>query len=310
MIKDLKQEQRIKEIFLVSSISKGITNKGTPYYSLVLQDSSGKIDAKKWDVVEGDENIFKEGELVEIEADVLDYRGKFQLKVISGKNVDTKLIDPTLYVESAPVARKDLQDKLFQYIALIEDVDYRRIVDTIVRENFMSLTIYPAASKHHHAYACGLLHHIIGMLDLASSIASLYPDVNADLLYSGVILHDVGKLKELTGPVATRYTVEGKLLGHTSIAHAMIKEVANKLEITGEKVILLEHMVLSHQGEYEFGAPVLPVIYEAEILSMIDDLDAKINAMNKALADVNEGEFTPRIMSMDDRCFYKYKKGE
>ena len=308
MIKDLTQEQRIKDIFLVSSISKGITNKGTPYFSLVLQDSSGKIDAKKWDIVDGDEAIFKEGELVEVEADVLDYRGKFQLKIISGKNVDTKLIDPTLYVESAPVARKVLQDKLFQYIADIKDADYKRIVDAIVRENFMSLTIYPAASKHHHAYACGLLHHTVSMLDLAKSVGVLYPTLNMDLLYSGVILHDIGKLKELSGPVATRYTLEGKLLGHTSIAHGMVKEIAAKLDIGGEKLVLLEHMVLSHQGKLEFGAPMPPAIFEAEVLSMIDDLDAKINAITRALDSVKEGEFTPRIMALEDRSFYKYKK--
>jgi 3'-5' exoribonuclease len=308
MIKDLTQEQRIKDVFLVSSVSKGITNKGTPYYSLVLQDSSGKIDAKKWDVIEGDENVFKEGELVEVEADVLDYRGKFQLKIISGTNVDTKLIDPTLYVEAAPVARKTLQDKLFQYIEEIKDVDYKKIVDDIVRENFMSLTIYPAASKHHHAYACGLLHHTVSMLDLAKAVGALYPTLNMDLLYSGVILHDIGKIKELSGPVATRYTLEGKLLGHTSIAHSLVKEVANKNGIEGEKIILLEHMVLAHHGKMEFGAPMPPAIFEAEVLSTIDDLDAKMNAISKALDSVKEGEFTPRIMALEDRSFYKYKK--
>ena len=264
MIKDLKQEQRIKEIFLISSINKGITNKGTPYYSMVLQDSSGKIDAKKWEILEGDENIFKEGELVEIEADVLDYRGNFQLKVLNGRNVDTKLIDPTLYVESAPVARKVLQDKLFQYISYIKDDDYRKIVDTIIRENFMSLTIYPAASKNHHAYACGLLHHTVGMLDLAYSIATLYPNVNTDLLYSGVILHDVGKLKELSGPVATRYTIEGKLIGHTSIAHAILKQTAEKLSMAGEKVMLLVRQYIDGKMELDHIQKLIIEFYQKE----------------------------------------------
>ena len=133
-------------------------------------------------------------------------------------------------------------------------------------------------------------------------------NIDKDVLIAGVLLHDVGKVVELSGPIATKYTLEGKLLGHISIMASEIRRVARDLNITSEVPVLLEHMILSHHGSKEFGSPVLPLTREAVILHFVDDLDSKMNILDKAYADVEEGEFTQRIMPMDGRAFYKPKK--
>ena len=143
------------------------------------------------------------------------------------------------------------------------------------------------------------------MLKLANDMCDLYPMLNRDLLISGVVLHDVGKCIELSGPVITEYTLSGKLLGHISIMQAIVSEVAKENEIEGEEVLLVRHMILSHHGEYEFGSPVLPLIPEAEMLHYIDNIDARMNSLQKALETIEEGEFTPRIFAMENRSFYK-----
>jgi 3'-5' exoribonuclease len=143
------------------------------------------------------------------------------------------------------------------------------------------------------------------MLKLAESFSTLYPSLNRDLLYAGVILHDLGKVFELSGPVSTIYTVEGNLLGHISIMVNEIGKAAEELAIEGEEVMLLQHLVLSHHGKEEWGSPKKPLIKEAEMLHLIDNVDAKMNMLDRALTKVKPGEFTERIFALDNRSFYK-----
>lgn len=305
LIKEFVENEKIKQCFLVNNITKGVTTKGSAYYNVTLQDASGTIEGKKWEIVEGDESTFKIGNIVEIEGDVLLYKGGNQLKIVSARICEDREIDATMFVQSAPVAKTDLQKILFEYIEKIDDIDVKLIVEEIIKTNYISFCNYPAASKNHHEYASGLLYHTVGMLKLAEAICNLYPSLNKSLLYGGVILHDVGKVTELSGPIVPKYTTQGKLLGHISIIQAEIKKVSDKLAITSETPVLLQHMVLSHHGQYEYGSPVLPLIREAEILSFIDNIDARMNIMDKALAQVEEGEFTSRQFALEDRCLYK-----
>ncbi len=305
LIKEFVENEKIKQCFLVNNVTKGVTTKGSAYYNIVLQDASGTIEGKKWEIIDGDETVFKVGNIVEVEGDVLLYKGGNQLKILSGKICDDKDVDVTMFVQSAPVSKSDLQKILLDYMDKIEDVEVKLIVEEIIKTNYISFCNYPAASKNHHEYASGLLYHTVGMLKLADAICNLYPSLNRSLLYGGVILHDVGKTSELSGPIVPKYTTQGKLLGHISIIQAEIKKVSDKLAITSEIPVLLQHMVLSHHGEYEFGSPVLPMIREAEILTYIDNIDAKMNIIDKALSQVDEGEFTGRQFALEDRCFYK-----
>lgn len=305
LIKEFIENEKIKQCFLINNVTKGITTKGSAYYNVVLQDASGTIEGKKWEIVEGDENIFKIGNIVEIEGDVLLYKGGNQLKIVGARLCEDREIDATMFVQSAPIAKTDLQKTLLDYIEKIDDVDVKLIVEEIIKTNYISFCNYPAASKNHHEYASGLIFHTVGMLKLAEAICNLYPQVNRSLLYGGVILHDVGKTVELSGPIVPKYTTQGKLLGHISIIQAEIKKVSDKLAITSEIPVLLQHMVLSHHGAYEFGSPVLPMIREAELLTYIDNIDARMNTIDKALNQIEEGEFTPRQFALEDRSFYK-----
>lgn len=149
---------------------------------------------------------------------------------------------------------------------------------------------YPAASKNHHEYASGLAHHIVSMLQIARELSKLYPQINKDLLYAGIILHDLGKLKELSGVVTTTYTLEGKLLGHIPMMVEEIGLMARELQIEGEEVLILQHLVLSHHGKAEWGSPTPPLVREAEILHLIDLIDAKMNMLNRSLDKVKPGE--------------------
>ena len=307
MIRNLKAQERITLPFLIVNSVKGVTNTGTPYLNITLQDSSGQIEGRKWELIENDSNIFEVGNFVEVNADVISYRNSLQLKVLKGEKLDPNKLDVTLFVASSPVPRELLQRKLFNYIEQIKNADIKKIVDALVKENLPGLLIYPAASRNHHEYASGLLHHTVSMLDASDAIVKVYQTLNSDLLIAGVILHDMGKLDELSGPIIPKYTVEGRLIGHISIMQAKVKETAKKLKIDEEISMVLQHMILSHHGEYEFGSPVLPLIKEAEVLGIIDNLDARINMIDKAINLINEGEFTPRIFSLEERTFYKPK---
>src|SRR5690625_4315052 len=143
------------------------------------------------------------------------------------------------------------------------------------------------------------------MLQIAKGLCDIYPKLNKDLLYAGIILHDIGKIHELSGAVATSYTVEGTLLGHISIMVGEIKEVAAQLKIEGEEVLILQHLVLSHHGIPEWGSPKPPLVMEAEILHYIDLIDAKVNMLTRALDKTKPGEFTERVFALDNRSFYK-----
>lgn len=305
LIKEFVENEKVKQSFLINNVTKGITTKGSAYFNVVLQDVSGTIEGKKWEIVAGDEEIFKIGNIVEIEGDVLEYKGGKQLKILSGRLCDNNEVDATMFVQSAPVSRTDLQKTLFEYIEKIEDVEIKLIVEEIIKNNYISFCSYPAASKNHHEYASGLLYHTVSMLKLGEAIANLYPSINKSLLFGGTILHDVGKTVELSGPIVPKYTTKGRLLGHISIVQAEIKKVSDKLAITSEVPMLLQHMVLSHHGEYEFGSPVLPMIREAEILNFIDNIDARMNIIDKVLDNIEEGEFSNRQFALEDRAFYK-----
>lgn len=308
MIKELVPETRVTLQLLITGVSKGITNKGSSYLSLTLQDASGQIEAKKWDATENDMKILVEGKVFEFEADVLEYKGNNQLKIVNITQINQENIDSSLFVPAAPVSRKIMQDKLFAYINLIQDTQIRSVVEKIVNDYYLDMVIFPAGVKVHHAYASGLLHHTTSMLELAKNISLLYKGINTDYLYAGVILHDIGKTKEFTGVATPKYTLEGKLIGHISIISAIVKETCKELKIDETKAIILQHMVLSHHGEKEKGSPVPPLTIEAEVLNFVDEFDSKMNMLEKALSQIEEGEFTPKIVWLNDRCFLKTPK--
>ena len=304
-IKDLKENVRDTIVCIVTECTKGITNSHNAYLNLVLQDNTGKIDAKKWDASEKDMNALKVGNVLSLLVDPIIYKGQMQLKIIDFDELKGP-IDQKELIINPPVSTTELETELHSFISEIQDQEIRTIVTEILQNYYDQFLYHPAAKSNHHEYASGLLHHEVSMLKLAKAIIVLYPEIQKDLLYGGIILHDLGKIKELSGPITTEYTTAGKLLGHISIIQTDIIEAAKKHQITEEKVMLLQHMVLAHHGKYEYGSPVLPHTLEAEVLYLIDNMDSRIHMIIKALNNVEVNSFTNKISALEGRSFYKH----
>lgn len=277
--------------------------------TLYLQDKSGDIEAKLWTVTKDDMKILKPEIIVWVKGDVINYRGRKQMKVnqfrLATAEDGVKTQD---FVDGAPLSPNEIQDELSHFILEIENAHLQRITRHLLKKYQDKFFTYPAASSHHHNFAGGLSYHVLTMLKIAKSLCDIYPLLNRSLLYSAIILHDIGKVRELSGPVATTYTVEGNLLGHISIASDEVAEAAKELGIDSEEVMLLRHMILAHHGKMEFGSPKLPHLKEAEILFFIDNIDAKMNMFDKAFKKTEKGQFTERIFGMDNRQFYNPEK--
>ena len=308
LVKEFKEGDRIETTLLITNVSKGVSNAGIPYLSISFQDNSGTIEGKKWDANELDIAICEVGKIVDVSFDVIDYRNALQLKVISVKEIDQSKVDVNRFALPCPVKQEELVKKLNGYISSLKNEDCKKIVNHIINKYYSKFITYPAATKNHHEFASGLLYHTLSMADISMLIASYYDNIDTDILLSGCLLHDVGKVIELSGIIGTKYTIEGNLLGHLTIGMAIIRETANKLGIKSEIPLLLEHMVLSHHGKLEYGSPVLPQTKEALILSIVDDLDAKMMSLEKALEVTPEGEMSEKIFPLDNRSFYKPQK--
>lgn len=294
---------------LISHVVAGKTNGAnrSTYLSITLQDETGTIEAKLWSATNEQVENLVAGVVVQIKGDVIKYNEDRQMKIIQIVISSNDSEDQVKFLKKAPIEADFLIDQIKEYIDKIDNLKLNQLVKVLFNKHLDKLKIYPAASKNHHEYVSGLAYHTYSMLKLAEALCALYPTLNKDLLYSGAILHDLGKTVELSGPVVPEYTVEGKLLGHISISQAMVKQTADEMNIEGEEVTLLQHLILSHHGKNEFGSPVLPQIKEAEILYFIDNIDARIAMLDKALEQVSSGGFSKRVFSLENRSFYKPK---
>ena len=308
-ISSFVEGEKIQTSLLITQMNRGITNSGAPYLSFVLQDQSGSIDAKLWDAKDDLLSGVEAGKVVLVSAEVLKYRNALQLRIYNLSKLEDNQFDPSDYVMATDLSLEFMQKRIHETLLSMQDIVYRDVCTSIIEDLQEKLYSYPAAAKNHHDFVGGLATHMISMLDLGEAFCTLYPMLNRDLLLAGILLHDLGKIDELSGPILTEYTVEGKLVGHISIMQSKVAEKAKALGYQdSEQVTLMRHMVLSHHGEYEFGSPVLPMVMEAEMLTFIDNVDARMNMFAKALESVKPGEWTPRIFPLENRSFYKPKE--
>lgn len=307
LIADYKDGDRLTSQLLIVSALKGVTNNGLTYYTLDLRDQSGQINAKKWEVTSEDEEMFVPGNVIEATFEVIFYKNSLQLKIFTAKKLNEDEIDITLFAKQSPVPREELIDRLHKHIDSIKDEDCKKILIHILKKYKDKFLIYPGAVSIHHEYSSGLLHHTVSMADHALYLADYYEGVNKDLLITGTILHDVGKTIEYEGKVVYKYSLKGKLIGHISLMSAEISKAAEELKIESETALLLQHMVLAHHGQLEYGSPVMPLTKEAMLLYLIDNLDSKMVILSKALEATKEGEFSNKIFALDNRMFYKHK---
>jgi 3'-5' exoribonuclease len=307
-IKDFKDGQAVKQAFLVSNLSKGVTASGQPYLTITLQDKTGQIEGKFWDVKPEIESLIEIGSFLLIDGDVSAYRQMLQIRINSVQRLNPDSIRLEEFTMSAPVPLKQLEEELAATMKKIKDVDYALITKTLIEQHYDAFITYPAAVRNHHEYTSGLIFHTLSMIKVAEALMPLYPKINTSLIYAGILLHDLGKTIEFTGAVIPKYSTEGKLIGHLQFMASKIYALGETLKIDREKVMLLQHLVLAHHGKPEFGSAVAPLTKEALFVHMVDDFDAKMTMIDKALDQTDNGQFTNRIFPLDDRSFYKSKK--
>ena len=292
---------------LIATSEKRKNDKGSSYLSLNVQDDTMTMDAKYWNLTDEQIAMFPAGTFADAKYQILVHKAHLQMRIHDMKPI-TEGIDVTKFVRSAPIQKDELMETIFGCVTQMQDKDLQLMTQTFLNDYEEQYFTYPAAVKNHHNVARGLAYHCYGMLKMAQVICELHDYLNKDLLFAGIILHDLGKIDELSGVIAPQYTKEGKLIGHISIMHGKMMQIQEKYQLNSESILLLRHMILSHHGQFEFGSPVLPAIAEAEILHYLDNLDARINAIENALEGVEEGEFSPRIFALENRSIYKQKK--
>ena len=305
---------QVEGFCFIKSLQLKVNVKGAEYLDIMLADADGEINAKLWDYQSAVHGMYSAGEVIKVRGTINLYKDTEQLKIDRIRHItEADHVDMSSIVASAPIDGKKIFDSLFEFAGSFADADIAKLTQYLLTENRERMLYYPAALKLHHAHRGGLMYHTSTMLDTAKQVVSvygaIYPELCSDLVYAGVILHDIAKTQELevgTVGLATAYTTEGQLLGHISMGMAMINNAAKKLNIPRETAMLLEHIMLSHHGVPEYGSPQMPMFPEAEIVSAIDTLDARLFEMFDALSAVNTGEFTDRQWALDNRRLYRH----
>ena len=301
---EMKIGEEVSFNALVESMQKRFTPNKKAYYSLGLTDGESIIDARVWDEILVEKNEVKAGYVYAFEAHINEYAGKMQYVVKVIKPVDED-VDVTKFFRTAPLSGEYLKAGIKEFIQRIDNEILKKVVVELIANVKDDYFNYPAAMSMHHNYQYGLIHHTYSMLKLAEACLDLYPNLNKNLLYAGVLIHDVGKTKELSGVHSPVYTQEGNLLGHIVIGLQMLAVVADKLGYQDtEEVKMLEHMIASHHGELEWGSPKEPGILEAYALHYIDLIDSKLAAINPEVGKGQKGQNTGPIGSINRKSLY------
>lgn len=308
----LATDDEIQEFFMVKAIAVKLGSNKKQYLDLLLGDCTGEITAKKWDVADTELpslNEIQAGDVVKIKAQVTEWNGMKQLRVLKiRKAVPQDEIAMEDYIKSAPEKPEDMLAFLEEAVAAMQDEELKALCGRILSDNREKLMYYPAAVKNHHAELAGLLYHMKRMVLMGEHYCQVYTNLNRDLVVAGVIIHDIEKLTEieadLTG-IASGYSFEGQMLGHLVQGVKTIDRLAGELGIGREKTIMLEHMILSHHYEPEFGSPKKPLFPEAEILHYLDIVDARMYDMEEALLSADPGGFSDKVWTLDNRKIYK-----
>ena len=283
-ISDCSQQENkiITSSFVVASKQVKAKKNGEPYLALIVADRTGQIEAKMWDNVDEFIDAFEQDDFLKIKGLVNKYKNRFQLTIHKLRRMDEGDIDFTDYLPKTTKDIGELWRTLTEFVATFQDPHLKSLVelfmaDSEIAERYRNA---PAAKTLHHAYIGGLLDHVVSLFRSCDLICRNYPQVNRDLLLTGAFLHDIGKIQELTYNRAFSYTTRGQLLGHMIIELEMLQAKLSKLpDFPPELKTLLEHLIISHHGQYDFGSPKLPMFPEALMLHYLDDLDSKMEAM-------------------------------
>jgi 3'-5' exoribonuclease len=265
-------------------VSKQIKPKktGEPYLALTLGDRSGQLEAKMWDNVEEVLNAFEQDDFLKIKGLINKYKNRFQLTVHKLRKLGDQEIEFSDYLPKTTKNIDELWQTLAAFVASFQNPHLKSLLQAFMSDPEIAAAYRnaPAAKTLHHAYIGGLLDHVVSLFRSCDLVCRNYPQVNRDLLLTGVFLHDIGKIHELTYNRSFSYTTRGQLLGHMIIELEMLQAKLSLVpDFPAELKTLIEHLIISHHGEYEFGSPKLPMFPEALLLHYMDDLDSKMEAM-------------------------------
>jgi len=311
-IKDLNIGDEITDFFIIKRAEVKTGVNGKQYFDILAGDKTGELSGKKWDVEGVEEQAlarYKPGDITKIKATVNEWNGSPQLRITKIRPLaDSDVIDQTDYIKAAPESTELMYAYLMEKAETIGDNDFREIAVTLLERNKERLLYYPAAKMNHHAIYGGLLYHVKRMLMLAERLCEVYTSLSRDLLMTGVIIHDIEKINEMNSDsngVVSEYTFEGQMLGHLVMGVRTIDRLMDELGFSEEKAVLLEHMMISHHYEPEFGSPKKPVFPEAEALHYLDMIDSKLYDFDDNLAAVTPGGFSDWVRTLDGRRLYK-----
>jgi 3'-5' exoribonuclease len=287
LVKDLTADQSITGFFLVHEKEVRNTNAGKPYLRMELGDRSGTIEARMWDQFEILAKDVNRDDFVKVQARVEVYRNKPQLSLQQFRLAKPEEIDLADFLPHTPYNVEEMYKQLLGYAEAMKNPWLKRLVTKILCEPQIAARYKraPAAKVMHHAYFGGLLEHVVGLCGLARQVAACYPELDVDLLLTAAMLHDVGKLDELCYERSVSYTTEGQLLGHIVMELETVTKAIEAIEgFPGKLKTVVQHILISHHGQYEFGSPKLPMIREALVFHYIDDMDSKMAAVRAAMA--------------------------
>jgi 3'-5' exoribonuclease len=273
------EDQSVTAFFAASLKSLRDKKDGGKYLALVLTDRTGSMEARMWDDAAEASPDFEQGDIVKVKAQVCRYQERLQMKVERIRAAIDGEYDPADYLPATSKNIDALWAELNAYIDSFRDLHLQALLRAFLDDPEIAAALRqaPAAKAMHHAWLGGLLEHVLSLMGVCDLAAKHYPEVHRDLLLTGAALHDIGKLHELTWKKSFEYTIEGQLLGHITIGLGMIEKKLETLPDFPPRLrVLVEHIVLSHHGRYEFGSPKLPMLPEAILLHYLDDMDAKM----------------------------------
>lgn len=313
VVASFAKDVKFEGFLLVRTSEQRASANGSKYLDMTLCDRTGDINAKMWD---GTVTPPKVGGIVKVRALVTEYNGRLQLRINRLRDADDEdEVDMSLLVPCAPYPPKQMLGEITDTINGMQNVTLQKVLRELIAMAGDKLVYFPAAQRLHHAERSGLLHHTTTMLKGASQMLEVYPWLDADLLRAGVIAHDLSKIREMQSDDAGNvndYTAEGLLLGHLVRGVTQVREAARRAGVAedDEYVLLLEHMVISHHGEAEFGSPRPPMFPEAEMLHWLDVLDARMNEMNGIVRRTPAGAFSEKIWSLERRVYHPHYLSE
>lgn len=312
-VRDIRDGEEFVGFYLIKESEVKQTNTTPPkdFMNLVLSDSTGAVAAKLWDASETDKVSYPAMTLVKVQGAAQLYRDKLQVKIVRiRKTTEADGVSLTDYIRSAPVEPQELLATVQATTDSITDNDIRAVVQYCLDKIGDRLLHAPAAKSHHHAYYAGLVYHMVRMLEIGAFLCKQRPFLNADLIKAGIILHDIAKPVEMVSElgIVSDYSTQGKLIGHISQASLWITEAALQLGINpeSERIMALQHLVLSHHNLGEWGSPVQPQLAEAVALHHIDSMDAKLQMIEDAFATIPEDEsWTAPIRGLENKAIYR-----